>query len=468
MSCSEQLALDSAESLRAIFDTAEVGMTLVDAVTGRFLRVNTAYCAITGRTEAELLRLTISDLTHPDDRIQDQEYFARVARGELVSYTGEKRHLRPDGGVTWVQVHSNPIRDATGRIVQVAAVIQNVTERKRAEEALRTGEERLRLATQSAGLGVFEYDLVQDRSLWTPELYAMLGIPAGTAVTAAEFVKRLHPEDRSRFIRAAAKSRYPLGSETFVEEYRICRADTGETRWVATSSRLLFSGDENNRRAVRVIGMLMDITERKIREGHDRLLSELAEAWAAVRDVKTLAQLTADAIARHLHVDLVTLADITPDATVATVELTHAYARPTLNGMYPAGAYFTEEVGADLVAGRTVVVNDVATDPRTAFAREKYRAVGVGSTVIVPLLSDKELRATLNISGAVARKWRLDEVQLLEHVVARIWPVMERARAEEALRLSEERHEFLLRLSDAFHPLTDPFEIEETAVRMLG
>src|SRR5262245_66575243 len=110
MSCSEQLALDSAESLRAIFDTAEVGMTLVDAVTGRFLRVNTAYCAITGRTEAELLRLTISDLTHPDDRIQHQEYLPRAARGETVSHTGEKRQLRPAGGVTWGQVRSNAIR----------------------------------------------------------------------------------------------------------------------------------------------------------------------------------------------------------------------------------------------------------------------------------------------------------------------------------------------------------------------
>ena len=468
MSPTAKPALESAESFRAIFDTAGVGMTLVDAATGKFLRVNSAYCAITGRSEAQLLEMTILDLTHPDDRKEHHEYFAGLIRGELATYVGEKRHVRPDGSVIWVQVNSNPIRDSAGRVVQVAGVVQNVTERKRAEEALRVGEERLRLATQSAGFGVFEYDILRDRSLWSLELYAMMGIPTATPVNAREFISHLHPADRALFIRAAARARNPKGSERFVEEFRIRRADTGEIRWVATSSRIFFKGDEKKRRAVHVIGVMMDITERKVDEAHTRFLSELVAQWTTLRDVPTLVQVTAQALAQHLDANLVNLVALAPDASTATLEFSSNYSGLSEESTYRLDDYCTAEGLSDLAAGRSVVVHDVTTDPRTAFARARYAALGVPALIIVPLFSNRALTAALNVNARHALTWRPDEVQLVESVAARLWPVVERTRAEEALRLSDEDHGFLLRLSDALLHLDDPLDIQETAVRLLG
>src|SRR5215471_7790841 len=186
------------ESFRAMFDTAGIGLAEVDATTGRFLQVNAAYCAITGLSETQLLRLKIGDLHHPADGTFDKEYFIRMARGEVASYDADKRYLRPDGNVVWVHVHARPVRDSTGRVTHMAAVTQDVTERKRAEAAMFASEERLRLATSSAGIGVFDYDTAAKRALWSPELCALVGVPVGTIRSLSDVMGLVYPEDRDR------------------------------------------------------------------------------------------------------------------------------------------------------------------------------------------------------------------------------------------------------------------------------
>jgi PAS domain S-box-containing protein len=437
-------AHDGTESLRAIFDTAGIGLAKVDAATSRFLQVNAAYCVITGLSETQLLGLTIRDLHHPDDRGFDEDHFIRMARGEVDSFDGDEQYLRPDGSVVWVHVHAKPVRDNTGRVVHMVAVIQDVTEQKRVEEAMLASEERLRLATWSAGIGVFDYDTAAKRTLWSPELCALVGVPMGTITSLSEVLGLVYPEDRDRFIEGVTQTNDPQGDGKVSDEFRICRADTGEVRWLAKSCQTFFEGTGDNRRAIRTIGVMVDITERKVREGHDKFLSDLSSAWIPVRDVPTLVETTADALARHLNVDGVTFADITPDDLL------------------------TAAAQADLIAGRILVVNDVMADPRTAFAPERYLHSGVRAMIIVPLRGGRGVRSALCVNTTGPRAWRPDEMRLLERLAARLWPNVERARAEDALRQSEERLEFLLKLSDALRPLNDPVAMQETAARLLA
>src|SRR6185436_6631169 len=112
------------------------------------------------------------------------------------------------------------------------------------------------------------------------------------------------------------------------------------------------------------------------------------------------------------------------------------------------------------------VVNDTTTDVHAESLR--YAASGVRALIVVPIHGDGDLRAVLAVATPDVRTWRLDEVQLLEHVAARLWPKMARVRAEEAVRRSEERQAFLLTLSDALRPLSDPLDVQETAARLLG
>jgi PAS domain S-box-containing protein len=132
----EYNAPTSEAQFRAMFEVASVGMAQADPQTGQWLRVNQKMCMITGYTTAELLKARIPDITHPEDRNKDWDEFQRVVKGEAPDYHLEKRYIRKDGSVVWVNVNVTIIRDAAGQPVRSMATIEDITERKRADERI--------------------------------------------------------------------------------------------------------------------------------------------------------------------------------------------------------------------------------------------------------------------------------------------------------------------------------------------
>ena len=158
-------------------------------------------------------------------------------------------------------------------------------ERVRAESRLRESEERLRLATQASGYGFYDYDPIRNDAHWTAELAAMHGMNATEAVTVEIIERLIHAEDRERVMSAMRESLAPSGSGEFVQEYRIVRADTGETRWLFIRGRTFFEGVEGNRGPVRCLGVVGDVTTRRtaeeaLRETGERL--RLAQAAGGI------------------------------------------------------------------------------------------------------------------------------------------------------------------------------------------
>jgi PAS domain S-box-containing protein len=126
----------SEEQFRTMFETVAIGIGQADPQTGRFLRVNKKMCAITGYSMDELLKLHVSDITHPDDRATDWDLFQRVIRGEQPDYQIEKRYVRKDGALAWVRVNMTVIRDDAGKVLRTMATIEDVTERKKTEQRI--------------------------------------------------------------------------------------------------------------------------------------------------------------------------------------------------------------------------------------------------------------------------------------------------------------------------------------------
>ena len=133
----------SEREFRAIFELSSVGMTERDASTGLRIRVNQRLCEMTGYSAKELLKEKGVRLTHPDDRERNREVRAAVLKGESDTWVIEKRYVRKNGEVIWVHVNGNLIRDSSGRPYRTVAVIQNITERKRAETELHEDREYL-------------------------------------------------------------------------------------------------------------------------------------------------------------------------------------------------------------------------------------------------------------------------------------------------------------------------------------
>jgi len=131
----EQLRLTEGQ-FRSAFDDAAVGMSLL-TLDGRFLRVNRSECELVGYPEAELLSHTFRDITHPDDAPADREFVARALAGEISTYRREKRYLHKAGHVVWVQVCVTYVPGPDGKPNHVVSQAMDITDRKRAEEAMR-------------------------------------------------------------------------------------------------------------------------------------------------------------------------------------------------------------------------------------------------------------------------------------------------------------------------------------------
>jgi PAS domain S-box-containing protein len=133
---------DSEERFRKIFEDGPLGVTLVD-LGARIQHVNRRLCETLGYSEQEIITLGIQGITHPDDWERYRSLGSRLRQGEIPSYTIEKRYLRKDGRVIWGQLTVSLMCDAAGQPTHAIGMIEDITERKRAEEALQKASEGL-------------------------------------------------------------------------------------------------------------------------------------------------------------------------------------------------------------------------------------------------------------------------------------------------------------------------------------
>jgi PAS domain S-box-containing protein len=156
---SSQQLQESEEVNRATFEQAAVGIAHV-GIDGNWLRVNDRLCFIVGYSREELLRMTFQDITHPDDLETDLEYIHQVLSGEIKTYSMEKRYFRKDRSLVWVNLTVSLVRDSSGEPRHFISVVENISERKLAEQAL---EERVKFETLLADISARFVNLPSDR-----------------------------------------------------------------------------------------------------------------------------------------------------------------------------------------------------------------------------------------------------------------------------------------------------------------
>lgn len=144
---------DSDDRYRLTFQEAAVGIAHI-AQNGQWLRVNRKLCEVLSYSEKELLKLGVQDVTYQADAKAEQEKVAQLVGGELNQCALEKRWMRKDGKVVWVNVTVSPISDATLKVKYLIGVIEDITARKQGEDALRRSEQQL--ARENADLKLLQ------------------------------------------------------------------------------------------------------------------------------------------------------------------------------------------------------------------------------------------------------------------------------------------------------------------------
>lgn len=217
---------------------------------------NKTWLEFTGRTLQEELGNGWAEGVHPDDMQRCLQIYTAAfdAREPFIMQYRLRRH---DGEYRWISDNGVARYDPRGNFAGYIGSCVDVTELINKDDALRESEERMRLAADAANLGIWEWDLGNDQIWATNARHALLGWPVSGKVTFDNFISRVHPEDRNR-IREIVDNAIHEGKD-FDSEYRLALPD-GIVRWMATRGSVHFDG---NGRPARVLGISIDITDRK-------------------------------------------------------------------------------------------------------------------------------------------------------------------------------------------------------------
>jgi len=196
---------------------------------------------------------------HPDDRDRiDASIHAVIDGDQAVTWSDQYRFRRADGTYAEILDRGTVIRGADGRATRMIGAMLDMTAVRRAEQAVRESDDRLRLATEAASIGIWDFDPKSGRLDWDAETRAMFGLTPGQEVDYDVFLAGLHEEDRVATDMAVSEALLPDGPGGYEVEYRTVAPD-GTERWIAAKGKAIFADGE----AIRFIGTVLDISARK-------------------------------------------------------------------------------------------------------------------------------------------------------------------------------------------------------------
>ncbi|MDD5007148.1 MAG: PAS domain S-box protein [Syntrophorhabdaceae bacterium] len=259
----EKALQESEIKYRNIFNDAILGIYQTTPE-GRILNANPALVKMYGYDTSEEL---INDVTatqmyvNPEDREIFKRILSKEGAVEKFEVPFRKTPTHESGEIFWVSINAHIVKDGQGNITHYEGTIEDITERKRVEEALRKNQEQLRDAHRLAHIGIWNWIADTDTVTWTEELYRIVGLdPMITAPTYAEHPNIYTPESWDR-LKVAVEKTLETGAPHQLE-LELIRPD-GTTRWVNTFGGATY---DNHGRITGLRGTVQDITERKLVE----------------------------------------------------------------------------------------------------------------------------------------------------------------------------------------------------------
>lgn len=390
---------------RAFFDQASVGLRYSD-MTGRLVLANDRFCKMVGRTREELASVSIDQVTHPDDIARNLELIVRmVETGE--PFDIEKRFVRPDGEVVWVSNHVSIVRDDQGVPIFVQGISIDVSERVRAEARLRESEERYRFLADAVPVIVWTNDLegyvTYVSSSWT----SYFGLTLEDAKRGA-WQDHVHPEDAGYTLDLLTDAMASRQSASF--EVRLRRAD-GQYRWhLCLTQPEIANGEQRG-----WVGSLVDVQDQRAREASLRLIVDLWQETRGVRDAKEIMAISARLLGEHLDADICGYSERDEHGDLELATAWH------LGQNLPD--HLEWDLALDLREPRTWTVADAPKNKS-----------GLHALAGCPILKDGKVIATLWVGQSKPRAWTDTEIELIELVTDRCWSIIQRARADRAVR----------------------------------
>lgn len=246
---------ESETRFRNAMEYSAIGMALV-GTEGQWLQSNKALCQFLGYSQEELRGLTFQQLTWPEDLNKDLQQVEKLISGEINTYSMEKRYYNRNGDVVWALLAVSLVRHTDGTPLYFIAQIEDINELKRTEQVNQQLMERITLANEAGGIGIWEWELKPNIFSWDKRMFELYEIPPHIKPNWQVWYECVLPEDRQhaeKVIRDSLQSRSP-----FKLEFRIAVKD-GIRHIRAPANRELNKEGE----VERLLGINMDMTEVK-------------------------------------------------------------------------------------------------------------------------------------------------------------------------------------------------------------
>ena len=282
-----KMAEESRLRLASIVESSEDAI-ISENLDGVIVSWNKGAQQIYGYTEDEAVGKPTTILAPRELREDENNIFERLRAGEHIEHY-ETVRVTKTGSRIDVSLSLSPIKDSSGRIVGFCKIARDISERKLAEETQRKSEERLRLAIQAGRMYSFDWDVITDVVVRSPERVKVLGATQPLRFSHQQFVNTIHPDDRPGFIATIAG----LTPEKPTAEviFRLATSDSGSV-WLRSSGRAFFDSEG---KILRVIGMVADISDlKRAEEAVSAMTRKLIEAQEQERA----------RIGRELHDDI--------------------------------------------------------------------------------------------------------------------------------------------------------------------
>jgi diguanylate cyclase (GGDEF)-like protein/PAS domain S-box-containing protein len=246
---------ESEERFRNAMEYSAIGMALV-GTDGQWLQANKALCQFLGYSQSELHSLTFQQVTWPEDLNADVDQMNQLIRGEINSYSMEKRYYTRNGEVVWALLAVSLVRHADGTPLYFIAQIEDINDLKQTEWVNKRLMERITLANEAGGIGIWEWDVKPDIISWDKRMFELYDIPPHIKPTWQVWHECILPEDRAQaeqVVRDSLAARVP-----FKLEFRV-RVKEGVRHIRSLANRVLNKQGE----VERLLGVNMDMTEVK-------------------------------------------------------------------------------------------------------------------------------------------------------------------------------------------------------------
>ena len=263
---------NSEATLSAIFNQAAVGMNLA-TLDGQYVKVNQKLCDILGYTQEELLTMSFRDVFHPDEEDRAQAERQQLYAGAIDSFCIERLYLHKDGSAVWVNLSVSLIYKPSGEPNYSIGVVEEIGDRKRAEEALQQSEEKFRQIAEHIQSVFWVSSADYSETIYVSPAYETIWGRSCDSLYASphSFTDAIHPKDQTRILALLTQQ-----TERYDEEYRILQPN-GALRWVHDRAFPIHNAQGE---IYRLVGIAEDITDRK--QAEETLSRQLALIEASI------------------------------------------------------------------------------------------------------------------------------------------------------------------------------------------